>query len=233
MTVKMKELKDEKFYEFKESEMRKIPLAGSKHRLNSILKLLTKRKSSGKVLEVGFGATYLLEKLAENKYEAFGIDISRKNVKIRQNELRQKGLNSKIVLKHGNVTNMPFKNNFFDAVIACEVLEHLDDADLHKALNEIHRVLSTNGIFIATTPNEEDLKKGEIMCPYCHRQFHRWGHKQSFSLEKIKDLFAKYFRVIYGKKADFIWADVPSLPHFLYRKIWRIKKNALVVIGKK
>lgn len=39
-----------------------------------------------------------------------------------------------------SVVSIPCENNSFDAVLACEVLEHLSFEDFKKALREIHRV---------------------------------------------------------------------------------------------
>ena len=45
----------------------------------------------------------------------------------------------------------PFSNDYFDAVFAGEVLEHLNDPD--HFFEEIHRILRKRGIFVLTTPN--------------------------------------------------------------------------------
>ncbi|MEQ9443827.1 MAG: class I SAM-dependent methyltransferase [Cyclobacteriaceae bacterium] len=45
---------------------------------------------------------------------------------------------------------MPFENDSFDCAIATEVLEHVPDT--MNYLNEVYRVLKTNGVFFFTTP---------------------------------------------------------------------------------
>lgn len=47
---------------------------------------------------------------------------------------------------------LPFKENYFDAVTANMVVEHLDKPQIQ--FDEINRVLKPNGIFIFHTPNE-------------------------------------------------------------------------------
>ncbi len=46
---------------------------------------------------------------------------------------------------------LPFPNNYFDIVLAFEVIEHLLIPE--NMLQEVHRVLKANGIFVLSTPN--------------------------------------------------------------------------------
>jgi SAM-dependent methyltransferase len=50
---------------------------------------------------------------------------------------------------------LPFENEFFDAVFAGEVIEHLFDPD--HFLDEVYRVLKHKGILVLTTPNLASL----------------------------------------------------------------------------
>ncbi len=52
---------------------------------------------------------------------------------------------------HSSVYDLPFKDGEFDLVICSEVLEHLEDYNL--ALQEIQRVLSPKGYFLASVPS--------------------------------------------------------------------------------
>lgn len=53
--------------------------------------------------------------------------------------------------KIGDMQDIPFKDNKFGVVTAIEVIEHVGDPV--KAINEVHRILKDNGIFVMTTPN--------------------------------------------------------------------------------
>ena len=50
-----------------------------------------------------------------------------------------------------NEIKVPFSNNYFDAVFAGEIIEHLYNPD--HLLAETYRVLKLKGIFVLTTPN--------------------------------------------------------------------------------
>jgi hypothetical protein len=50
---------------------------------------------------------------------------------------------------------------------------------------------------IATVPWKENLTDNMVMCPFCHRIFHRWGRYHSFhSLDDVYKMLGKYFKVI-------------------------------------
>lgn len=53
-----------------------------------------------------------------------------------------------------DVCNLPIKNGSFAKVIFSEVIEHLPEGKVSKALNEISRVLVKHGELILTTPND-------------------------------------------------------------------------------
>jgi 2-polyprenyl-3-methyl-5-hydroxy-6-metoxy-1,4-benzoquinol methylase len=46
----------------------------------------------------------------------------------------------------------PYENGYFDLVLACEIIEHLERDPMHMLL-EIRRVLTADGILLITTPN--------------------------------------------------------------------------------
>lgn len=60
---------------------------------------------------------------------------------------------------HGSTTNIPWEDNYFDAVVAGEFIEHLYSQDVIKTLAEIFRVLKIGGKFLLTTPNPNDFKR--------------------------------------------------------------------------
>lgn len=110
------------------------------------LEILQKNVSKhAKILDVGCAFGDLLSLLDENKYTTFGIDISQYAInrakKITKAQLMLGDLNKKL----------SYKDNFFDAVFALDVIEHLDSP--YKFLLEMHRVLKKGGVLFIQTPN--------------------------------------------------------------------------------
>jgi SAM-dependent methyltransferase len=56
-----------------------------------------------------------------------------------------------VFIQHDIQEGLPFKDKFFDVVLASHILEHLKDVEF--VLDEIHRVLKNNGILIIGLPN--------------------------------------------------------------------------------
>lgn len=52
----------------------------------------------------------------------------------------------------GSVTDIPKENNSFDAVLAAEILEHIDFADVPQALSELARVARTHVVISIPHP---------------------------------------------------------------------------------
>lgn len=79
------------------------------------------------VLVVGKGSGVVensIRQLSNNQVDIITLDINN-------------AVNSDIV---GEVTGLPFENDSFDAVLCCQVLEHIPFDRLPEALSEMHRV---------------------------------------------------------------------------------------------
>ena len=73
----------------------------------------------------------------------YGIDISHKAVDF----CRKRGIDN---VQVADITNIPYPDNTFDAVIALDVIEHIKNDE--EALREIYRVLRPQGMAIITVP---------------------------------------------------------------------------------
>lgn len=100
------------------------------------------------ILDAGCGLGLISEKLLEKKAKVYGIDYSLNNINYVRKKFKSKNFYCT------SVTNLPFKNNFFDIIIYTEVIEHLNKEEQEKSLQELKRVLKKNGLLVLTTPNK-------------------------------------------------------------------------------
>ncbi|MDI6839417.1 MAG: class I SAM-dependent methyltransferase [bacterium] len=167
------------FYD-KESEFKRfIPQEdpSEEKRVQLVFSLLP-RKKIGSILDVGCGDGYLCNTFLQKGIAktVVGEDLSLNRLHFAKKKFK----GCKFVV--AEITNLPFKSNFFDIVSAVEVLEHLDVP--LKALYELRRVSSRYVLF--ATPYKETLQ--QTLCPHCLKMFYKDGHIQSFDEEKVKKL---------------------------------------------
>lgn len=163
-------------------------------------RFIAKKIPSGKnVLNIGVGRGGLESILIKNGVQVNCLDPSESTIDM----LRKKhklGERAKV----GFCQSIPFSDNKFDFVVMSEVLEHLSDEVLNLTLDEVRRVLKNSGRFIGTVPANEKLLDNQALCPHCGLAFHRWGHQQSFSTERLRDLLlSKKFLVCKSETRSF------------------------------
>lgn len=140
------------------------------------------------ILEVGCGEGFLLGRLGESKryMRLEGIDVSKEVI------MRAQTVYPFLKFLVGSVCNLNYREGEFDLVLACEVLEHIGNAD--KALSEIRRV--TNKFTIISVPVEPlwrflNLARGA----YFFSLGNTPGHVNHWSTNSFHRLLRKHFSV--------------------------------------
>ncbi|MCE9646959.1 MAG: class I SAM-dependent methyltransferase [Chloroflexi bacterium] len=105
-----------------------------------------------RVLEVGFGTGLAFPNLHDIYKEIHGIDLT---ADIQAIESVFKPMNISLSLKKGDVSKMPYANDYFDTVLLVSILEHLKPDELEQALTEVRRVLKPGGQMVYGTPVEK------------------------------------------------------------------------------
>ncbi len=83
---------------------------------------------------------------------------------------------------------IPFEDDSFDAVVCCEVLEHLPQPTLGRVVSEIGRV-ARKTIMIGV-PFDQDLRQGMMECAGCGLRYHMDLHCNRYrSAQSVSDLF--------------------------------------------
>lgn len=146
-------------------------------------------QKSIKVLDAGCGKGRYLKNLTvdipKNQYAA--VDISEEVMKFFDSDIAEK--------RQGTLTNIPYEDNFFDVVYACESLEHAVDID--SALRELRRVTKPEGKIVIIDKNLKSLGQLEI------EPWEQWFEEDS--LKKIMEKYCidvKIYKYIsYDRKA--------------------------------
>ncbi|MDR2091729.1 MAG: class I SAM-dependent methyltransferase [Azoarcus sp.] len=187
-------MNQDKMWDYFQTEGREN-FSGSHGRLEFLARKLA---SNTKVLNIGIGNGYL-ETIAHAKgVDIHSLDPSEKAV----SQIRQK-LNLGEKVQTGYSQKIPFPGNFFDTVIMSEVLEHLNDETLDSTLSEVYRILQGDGMFIGTVPARENLFASLTVCPDCGEKFHRYGHQQSFDVQRLSNILQQHGFAIHEVKETF------------------------------
>ncbi len=152
-----------------------------------------------RLADVGCGAnlTYDL-KAAENGTRVTAVDFSGTFLAMAP---RHPG----IALVQGDVTELPFRDGHFDAVVCSETLEHVsDDA---AAVNEIARILRPGGWLFVTVPNLWNLARLMEMVKRLDPTVRFMpGHLREYSRAKVRRLLAEHFALLRFCPVAFGWS---------------------------
>ena len=118
-----------------------------------------KRCNVKNVLDLGCGVGRHCVYLAKNNFDVVGVDISMTALKM-ANEWRKKEKLKNITLIRATMTNLPFSDSCFDAVISVSVIHYAIKKDIVKTINEIYRALKRNGVFLTNLVSVKDPRYG-------------------------------------------------------------------------
>lgn len=123
---------------------------------------LVKATNPKTILDIATGTGDLAINLAEtNADRIIGLDISNGMLEIGKQKVNKKGLESTIEMVLGDSENMPFEDNYFDAITVAFGVRNFEA--LEKGLAEIYRVLKPGGTFVileTSMPTKTPYKQG-------------------------------------------------------------------------
>lgn len=144
------------------------------------------------IADIGAGEGYLTTILARKYSQStiYASDISSKLL----DKLKAKNKFRNVIFERANVKKLKYKNNYFDLIILCEVLEHINNPNI--ALKEIYRV--ANKYVLISVPNEPVWRVLNILrFKYLKRLGNTPGHINHYSKKTIlKLLRAEKFKII-------------------------------------
>jgi demethylmenaquinone methyltransferase/2-methoxy-6-polyprenyl-1,4-benzoquinol methylase len=120
-------------------------------------------KSNPKIiLDIATGTGDLAILMAQtNAEKIIGLDISAGMLEVGVKKIALKNLSNTIEMILGDSENMPFEDNYFDAITVAFGVRNFDD--LEKGLAEILRVLKPNGVFVileTSVPDKTPYRQG-------------------------------------------------------------------------
>jgi SAM-dependent methyltransferase len=149
-----------------------------------------------RVLDVGVGLGRVLGEMS--RLDRYGIDISHDYLQ----RAKEKGID----VAFARIEDMPYKAGFFDAILACDVLEHV--IDLHACCLQLMRVLKPGGVLIVRVPYLDD------MSAYLDDSLaYEFIHLRSFDVPSLRILFGKIHGMQY-KEHTFV---APYLKDALFK----------------
>lgn len=98
-----------------------------------------------KLLDAGCGMGRFYPYVSESDY--MGMDISEDNVR------KAASVFNKTIFSVGNILQTDFKDDYFDALVSIEVIEHLTIDELSVFLKEVSRITKRGARIVITTPN--------------------------------------------------------------------------------
>jgi ubiquinone/menaquinone biosynthesis C-methylase UbiE len=156
------------------------------HRYNQVLPYV---KKTDNIIDIacgtGFGSAILA---GGTEGKVTGGDIN----EIAIEECRKNWQKNNLEFRILDGTNLPFPNDFFNIVVSFETIEHTDQ--YKKMIEELARVLKTDGIAFISTPNfPVNSPSGKVINPY---------HTQEFTYDELDSILKEVFSeaTIMGQK---------------------------------
>jgi demethylmenaquinone methyltransferase/2-methoxy-6-polyprenyl-1,4-benzoquinol methylase len=114
------------------------------------------------ILDIATGTGDLAILMSQTEAEKIiGLDISAGMLEVGRKKVAEKNLESRIELVLGDSENIPFEDNYFDAITVGFGVRNFEN--LEKGFAEILRVLKPNGVFVileTSVPDKTPYKQG-------------------------------------------------------------------------
>jgi ubiquinone/menaquinone biosynthesis C-methylase UbiE len=144
-----------------------------------VVKQMLKYSKAKHILDIGCAEGFITNYLSQLQAQVIGVDIDR-SLKTAKNKVK----NADFI--YASITDLPFKEETFEAVTLLEILEHLPEKNISKSIIEVNRVLKSGGTLILSVPYKEKITY--TRCIHCGKLTPLWGHIQSFDENKLKRL---------------------------------------------
>ena len=167
-------------------------------------------KQTISVLNIGIGDARLERILRDRGYDMHAVDPSGDIVTWVRQELGFDETSAQQCWAQ----EMPFPEGHFDFVVMSEVVEHLTPEEMDAVFTEVLRVLKPGGHLIGTVPENEDLDRERFTCAQCGATSHRVGHEQTFTVQGMRRILGKRFRVVRVERFRGMYMNGPGVLYY-------------------
>lgn len=139
------------------------------------------RAVEGPFLDLGCHSGTFTEKILKKikSKKVYGVDISKNAIDLIRKRIPYGDF------RVADAANLPYKNDFFDAVFCLEMLEHVDNPE--SVLSEIQRVLKKGGYCVILVPTDNTLFKLVWFIWTLYYPVWRHAHVQSYQKENLEE----------------------------------------------
>lgn len=137
------------------------------------------------ILDLGCGAGYFTERIAENGARCCGIDTDRRSLGLARD-------NVPATFICGSVTDIPIKDNTIEKTLLADVLEHVEEDD--RVISELCRIARDKSLLVISVPSREGLLSSTRL----HRLFHEekgspeYHVRNGYTLDDLKGLLERH-----------------------------------------
>ena len=118
-----------------------------------------RERGARRVLDLGCGAGRHVVYLAHEGFEVCGLDIAENGLAHTREWLARENLSAE--LKQGDIAQIPYPDEFFDAVISIYVIYHKTYTEMQGVVAEIHRVLRRGGSALVSLQSKRGWRYGQ------------------------------------------------------------------------
>lgn len=168
------------------------------------------------VLDLGCGAGRHTMALAKAGFQVIGLDISETALNELQKRVEKSGFTNVTLVEH-DMVQLPFSDDYFDAVVSTNVLHHGTIRTIEKTITELHRIMKPGARSLIVTLSKRDFRYGDgdkletdtfrftegDEKGIIHHFFDESGIGTAFSKFEIEDLVEELIPVEEGNRAHY------------------------------
>lgn len=126
------------------------------HRLKAhvVFRFLQKHRGSRRLLDAGAGRGPYAFYASRFFTEVYCDEYSASELRHAEAYMSQQSINN-MHFKHNDLSETDYEDNYFDAIVCSEVLEHIPARE--RAVRELHRILKPGGTLLISMPQKNSL----------------------------------------------------------------------------